>query len=258
MCDGLTAPPGHGGLVVLKFGSSVLRDGRGFRSAAAEVRRSLDEGQRVVVVVSAVWGATDALLSQAAALSPRPPEGLLTRLLATGEAASVALMAMALAEAGVEAHALDSEALGLRTEGPLLEAEPRTVALDALREALSRGEAVVVPGFVGVSESGEPSLLGRGGSDLTALFLARSLGADACTLVKDVDGVHSTDPRRTAGATRLERASWQEVMAVGGGVVQPRALAWARDRCLSFRVAAPGGSGTVVGPPWSLHAEVAP
>jgi homoserine dehydrogenase len=101
---------------------------------------------------------------------------------------------------------------------------------------------------VGVHDSGEPSLLGRGGSDLTALFLADRLGAVECRLLKDVDGIHTDDPRRSSSAERIERTTWRGALAIGGGVVQDKALQFAWVRGISFRVASLGGSGTVVGP----------
>ena len=237
----------HGQVVVLKFGSSILDGPAGFRDAAAEVVEAVERGRRVVTVVSAVEGTTDALLSSVASLSRRPPDGLVSRLLATGESASVALFAIALAEAGVAACPLSAEALGLRTTGPTLDAEPHEVGAGALRKALERYLVVVVPGFVGVDAAGDLSLLGRGGSDLTALFVAHSLGAEECRLLKDVDGIHDRDPGRFSSTRRLERATWEQALQIGGDVVQDKALRWASSRGLVFRVASVGGTGTIVG-----------
>lgn len=235
-------------VVVFKFGSSIFDGPGGFRDAAGEVLRAVEEGHRVVAVVSAVSGTTDALMSSAASLSFRPPDALVSRLLATGETASVALFCIALAEVGLSACPMDAEALGLRTSGPMLDAEPREVEVGTLLSALSRCPVVVAPGFVGVDASGELSLLGRGGSDLTALFLAHRLGAGECRLLKDVDGIHTDDPRRSSSTERIERTTWCRALAIGGGVVQEKALHFARTRGISFRVASLGGLGTLVGP----------
>ncbi|HEM46077.1 MAG TPA: hypothetical protein ENO23_03430, partial [Alphaproteobacteria bacterium] len=116
-----------------------------------------------------------------------------------------------------------------------------------VREALERHEITVVPGFVGRCADGRPTLLGRGGSDFTALFLGHRLGAVEIRLVKDVDGVFDGDPARRPGATARRAATWEEVERAGGGVVQPKALRWAAARRLGFRVAALGGTGTWVG-----------
>jgi len=240
-------------IVVFKFGSSILSGPGGFRDAAQEVLRAVEQGQRVVAVVSAMSGTTDALLSVAGSLCFRPPDALVSRLLATGETASVALFGIALAEAGLEACPLDAESLGLRTSGPMLDAEPRDVSVAALLTALDGCPVVVVPGFVGVDDSGDLSLLGRGGSDLTALFLANRLGAAECRLLKDVDGIHTADPRGSSSTERLERTTWCRALAIGGGVVQDKALRFARSGGISFRVASLGGLGTLVGPEPALN-----
>lgn len=233
---------------VLKFGSSVLEGAEGYRAAAAEVLRELSQGRRVVAVVSAPPGATDALLRSAGALTPEAPGGLVSRLLATGEAASVALLGIALAARGVSARVLDAEGLALRTSGPTLDADPREIDAARIHGILDLHPVLVVPGFVGVSDDGELSLLGRGGSDLTALFLAHRLGAVECRLVKDVDGVHASDPRADPKAPVFRRASWEVVIEVGGELVQEKAVRFALERGMPFRVAAFGGEGTWVGP----------
>ena len=238
---------------VLKFGSSLLADASGFRIAADEVARDVCAGRRVLAVVSAMRGTTDRLIEAAAALGERPGDALLSSLLRTGEDASVVLLTIALTGAGLSAYGIGAEALALRTRGPLRDAEPFDVDATRLAEALGVHQVVVVPGFVGRDESGAPSLLGRGGSDLTALFLASRLGAEEVRLVKDVDGVHPADPRTAPHVTQaLASATWSDVTRVGNGVVQEKALRFAEAHGLVFRVAAPGGRGTVVGP------EVAP
>ena len=236
-------------VAVLKFGSSLLDGAHGFRTAAAEVDRWVRHGYRVVAVCSARDGVTDELLRAAAALGHGAPDGLLARLLGTGESASVALLALALASCGVSAHVMDVASLGLRTRGRLLDADPVDVDVEGLRARLRISQAVVVPGFLGIDESGEPSLLGRGGSDLTALFLAHRLGASECRLLKDVDGLFSADPKMDPGARVFPRATWQQVVEQGGGVVQPKAVAFAETQRRPFVIAAPGGQGTWVGVP---------
>jgi homoserine dehydrogenase len=152
-----------------------------------------------------------------------------------------------LAARGIDARALDAAGLALRTRGPALDADPVDVDVAGLRAALGGSAVLVVPGFVGVDGDGEPSLLGRGGSDLTALFLADRLDAVECRLLKDVDGVHARDPRLDPEAPVFRRASWDVVLAVGGSLVQGKAVRFARERGRAFRVAAFGGEGTWVG-----------
>jgi homoserine dehydrogenase len=233
---------------VLKFGSSLFSDAPGYRVAAGEVARAVDAGYRVLAVVSAMRGATDRLMRSATQLSNRPAYGLLSNLLKTGEEASVALLAIALTTAGLHAHGIGTEELALRTSGPLDDADPIGVDRDRLATLLAAHQVLVVPGFVGTDVGGSPSLLGRGGSDLTALFLAERLGAAEVRLVKDVDGVHPRDPRLSGRPSApLATASWSEVGRIGNGLVQAKALRFAERHALTFRVAAPGGRGTLVG-----------
>ena len=251
MCTVLTAggAVALGRVAVLKFGSSLLADAAGFDAAASEIVRERAAGHRVRVVVSAMRGTTDRLLAEAKRLSAAPAGALVSMLLKTGEDASVALLAIALTSLGVNTHALPSGALGLTTRGPIDDAEPIGVDLTRLVGSLRTHDVVVVPGFAGEDANGTPSLLGRGGSDLTALYLAAELGAEEVRLVKDVDGVHPWDPHDPARPSRpLESASWSEVELMGNGVVQPKALRFAERLGIRFRVAAPGGRGTWVGP----------
>lgn len=235
-------------LVVLKFGSSLLSGADGFATAAGVAAARAEEGRRVLVVCSARRGVTDALLAAAREVAPAPAPWLLAELLATGEQASVALLALALRARGVEAAALDARALGLRTRGRPLDACPTSVDAGALGRAFTGARVVVVPGFVGVDVQGRSTVLGRGGSDLTALFLGHRLGSRECLLVKDVDGLFPEDPRIAPAGRAFERASWDDVRAFGAGVVQEKALRYARRHRYPFRIVAPYGTGTQVGP----------
>jgi len=250
MPDGLIPAASGAGrvpIVVLKFGSSLLRSPQGFATAAEEVVREADQGRRVVCVCSARHGATEELLKDAHALGGDPPAHLVSRLLATGEAASVALLALAVTARGLSVLALDAADLGIRTQGPLLDADPYQLDTERLVSLLAFRPALVVPGFVGRHDTGETSLLGRGGSDLTALFLAHRLGAMECRLVKDVDGLHPQDPNLVPGGHPLREASWETAQALAGRLIQPKALRFAQEWNQPFRVAAPGGTGTRIG-----------
>jgi homoserine dehydrogenase len=239
--------PGGQEVVVLKFGSSVLAAPDGFRTAAQEVADEVGRGHRVVAVVSAPAGVTDALLRAASAISDAPPAAQLGHLLGTGESVSVALLGIALSALGLDVHLLSPAALGLRTVGPTLDADPVDLDAERLRASLGSRPVVVAPGFVGIGPDGEASLLGRGGSDLTALFLAHRLGARECRLLKDVDGLYPRDPRTAPEARPYERADWARVLEVGGELVQEKAVRFARAAGLGFRIAAPRGRGTWVG-----------
>src|SRR5215207_4214531 len=227
---------------VLKFGSSVLRAEEDLPLAVHEIYREWRRGAQVLAVVSAFGDTTDGLVARAECLCPEPEPAALAALLATGEATSAALLGLALARAGVPAKVLDPAQAGLHTAGGRLDAELVSADAGRLREELRRG-VVVLPGFVGRDAEGGATLLGRGGSDLTALFLAERLGG-RCVLVKDVDGLYTADPARPAPARprRFGRVSWGTAAAVGGKVVQPKAVRFAESRGLSFEITSPGAA----------------
>ncbi|HSL82404.1 MAG TPA: homoserine dehydrogenase, partial [Thermoanaerobaculia bacterium] len=178
---------------VLKLGGSILEGPETLAKASLEVYREVRAGRRVVAVVSAFRGRTDALAALAHHLAPGAPGRSHRALLATGEAEATAALALQLDGDGVPAECVEGHRLGLRTRGDAADGEPVGCRLDVVRAALERAPVVVVPGFVGVDEQQGTTLLGRGGSDLTAVFLARELRA-RCRLVKDVDGWFEDDP----------------------------------------------------------------
>jgi len=234
-------------LEVLKFGSSVLSSEARFSVAVSEIYRRVREGRRVVVVVSALGDTTDRLLESANRINDRAPEEVLAALLTTGESTSAALLVLALDRAGIPAKLLDPCRVGPFVKGPPLDAEPE--GLDSLRilRSLERNPVAVLPGFFGRDARGRRALLGRGGSDLSALFVAQRLEATRCILFKDVPGIYEWDPA-TAGAPprRFITLSWEDAERLGGQVVQPKALAFAsrhRHR-LPFEVSVPGASVT--------------
>lgn len=221
---------------VLKFGSSVLASPEHLADAVHEITRWWREGKRVVAVVSAIGSTTDRLLAEAERLSARPDEEATAELLATGEAESVALLKLALAKAGVPASALDAARLGVRTTGPLLDADPVALDADALRAHLRQRPVLVVPGFVGRHDDGRLSLLGRGGSDLTALFLAARLGGE-CRLLKDVPGLYEWDPAGQGPAPRrFASIRFADAIELDGAILQKKAVAFAQARGLRFWV----------------------
>ena len=235
------------GLRVLKFGSSVLERPEDYRCVAAEVSAEVEKGHKVVAVVSAMGRTTDALLEAVRVVTQTPPHSLLVSLLATGEEASVALLSIALAAKEVRAAEFTTAELPIYTRGPLEDAEPIGVDTEKIMGALESADAVVMPGFLGMDQTGVPSLLGRGGSDLTALFLGHVLGAEV-RLVKDFDGIYPQDPRLVPDAVPFRFLSWEGVNRIGGDVVQVKAVDFAERHQLGFRVTALGGEGTWVGP----------
>jgi homoserine dehydrogenase len=231
---------------VLKFGSSVLRSEADLPAAVQEIYREWRRGAAVVAVVSAFGTTTDDLLKRAEQLGLPPSPGAVAALLATGEAAASALLTLALQRSGLPATLLDAHTARLATRGDLLDAELVSASSDRIRRAL-RDSIVVIPGFVGRDSSGHTAVLGRGGSDLTAVFLARELGG-SCRLIKDVDGLYTADPSHS-GARRFATASWETALRVGNGVVQPKAIRLAQNAGIALEItSASPFAGTLIGP----------
>jgi homoserine dehydrogenase len=230
-------------LVVLKIGGSVLRSPEDAARVASEAYRFHRQGARVMAVVSAIAGQTDLLLAEAKSAGAADENRFTPHLVALGEARAAALAAMACERVGLCATVLSPEAMKLRADGPRESAELKSVDAQALLSALDHNDVVVVPGYVAVDAVGQPVLLGRGGTDFTALFLAAEIHADTVRLVKDVPGVFDRDPALHGAAARLyEQLSWADARAVSGKLIQPKALAFAHQRALPFEVAGVGAT----------------
>lgn len=242
-------------LTVLKFGSSVLPSEDRLGVAVREIAYWRGKGHRVIAVVSALGDTTDRLLEQAGAYRggnecQETAEAAVAALLATGELTTVALLALALGHAGLPAAVVDSASLCLATQGPILDSKAVSLGREPLLKGLARRGVVVVPGFLGRDDSvgwAQTSLLGRGGSDLTALFIAGELRAEQCILVKDVDGLYDSDPAANPDARRYGTINYADVLALDEGIVQHKAVKYARDTGVRFTVAASGRfDGTLV------------
>lgn len=238
---------------MLKFGGSVLRGEPDLLRGVAEIRRWLAGGRRVVAVVSAFEGTTDSLLARAKAVDPEYTTGehpdAVAMLLATGELTTASLLTIGLKRGGANAALLGPHTLQLRTRGRGADADPASIDAAALRLALEECPVAVVPGFVGVGVAGQFTLLGRGGSDLTALYIAAELGA-RCRLIKDVAGLYERDPALPEPTPRRYLAlSWADALALDGGIVQHKAVRLAQERELSFEVGSFGRDDvSTVGP----------
>jgi homoserine dehydrogenase len=236
-------------IVVLKFGSSVLQSESDLPTAVHEIYRWWRQGFSVVAVISAFGNTTDELTRHAHAVCEQPNDELIALLLATGEATSSALLGLALNRSGIPVTVFDAEQACLYTDGPTLDSNLTSLNVAPVFDALRDG-VVVLPGFVGKDRSGKTTLLGRGGSDLTALFLAQRLNGE-CRLIKDVDGLYTCDPNGThaAPASRFRRVSYATAGRVGGAVVQLKALDFAERHRLRFIVSSAGSDRvTEVGP----------
>jgi homoserine dehydrogenase len=230
-------------LCVLKFGSSVLRVENDFPEAALEIYRHVRDGEKVVAVVSALAGQTDALLNQADRVGGNPPPALVARLARVGELHSAALLALALSRVGVRACTMDPHEMSLMAQGEPLDSDLQSLNPHAVLAKLSDHEVVVVPGFTaGHSEHGVVTL-GRGGTDLSAVFFAARLNAHRVRLIKDVDGVYAEDPAKSPLAERYSQMSYAEASQASAGLIQPKAIHAAEAEDVLIEVAALGQSG---------------
>lgn len=244
-------------VTVQKYGGTSLSRVDAIDRCAGRAAAAARRGERVVVVVSAMGGETDALVDLAASVDPEADRRHVDLLLATGEQRSVALMAMAIERRGIPAAALVGPAIGIRTDRCHANARIEGIDLCAVRTRLDEGRIVVVAGFQGVSDEGCITTLGRGGSDTTAVALAAALDVGvaghggACEICTDVDGVFTADPRVVPRARMIERIAYEEMVelaSLGAGVLHPRAgmLAWRHGVPLHVRHSAHPRRGTMV------------
>lgn len=231
----------------------MLRDEADVALGVQEIERWCAGGGRVVAVVSAFEGTTDALLASARRFDAAADDPAAAMLLATGELTTASLLGLAVRQGGRgrgrACRVLNPHSAGLRTRGGGADADPASIDVAAFGRAIDECGVVVVPGFVGVDAHGHFALLGRGGSDLTALFAAAELGAARCRLIKDVDGVYDADPNAPgSNARRYRELWWDDALRLDGGIVQHKAVRFARSRGLAFEVGSFGREGvTVVG-----------
>lgn len=239
------------GLVVQKYGGTSVGDTERIRAVAERVRRTRQQGQQVVVVVSAMAGETDRLLGLARAVAGSPAAREVDMLLATGEMVAIALVAMTLQELGCPAESFTGPQGGILTDNTHTRARIKHITTARLRRALAAGIVPVVAGFQGISEADDLTTLGRGGSDLTAVALAAALQAELCEIYTDVDGVYSADPNIVPQARRLERISYDEMLEMarlGAKVLQARSVEFAKkyDVPVVVKSSFSEGSGTLV------------
>ena len=199
-------------LLVQKFGGTSVADPDRIREVADHVVRCRKRGDRVVLVVSAMGKETDELLRLAKELSSDQPGREMDMLITAGERKAVALVAMALVEAGVPSESYTGSQAGFITDTNHTNAKIVEVRADRIRAAVDAGVVPVVAGAQGVSTDSDVTFLGRGGSDTTAVALARALDADACELYTDVPGVFTTDPRICAQAKKMHRVTFDELL----------------------------------------------
>jgi len=226
-------------LIVQKYGGTSVQTPERIRNVARRLIETQQSGCRVVAVISAMAGVTDNLIKLARETSPQPAERELDVLLATGEQAAIALTAMAVNALGGKAISLTGAEAGILTDRAHTRAKIANISPRQIQALLADDYIVVVAGFQGQNPDGETTTLGRGGSDLTAIALAGALGADACQIFTDVDGVFTCDPRVLTDAQKLDEVAYDELLEMAGAgskVMQSRAVEFAKKFGVEFEV----------------------
>jgi len=214
-------------LIVQKYGGSSVADAEKIKNVARRVAKAKDEGNQVVVVVSAMGDTTDDLVKLAYQISEQPTDREFDVLLSTGEIVSSTLLAMALGSLGHRAISLSGAQAGIHTDSSYSQARILRVDTKRVIGELKKGNIVIVAGFQGVSGRRDVTTLGRGGSDTTAVALAASLGAEVCQIYTDVEGVYTADPRLVPEAEKLKEVSYEEMLELatyGARVMHNRAV----------------------------------
>jgi aspartate kinase len=217
----------HKGLIVQKFGGSSVANVERILNVAKRVAAYRKKGYDLVVVVSALGDTTDELIALAAKINAEPSEREMDMLLSTGEQISVALLAMAIHKLGLEAISFTGSQVGIITDTSHTRARIIKINANRIKEALGQGKIVIVAGFQGVNLNQDITTLGRGGSDLTAVALAKELAADECEIYTDVEGVYTTDPRIEPKARKISQITYDEMLemaSLGAQVMQARSI----------------------------------
>ena len=239
------------GLVVQKYGGTSVGDIERIRNVASRVLRTRNQGNQVVVVVSAMSGETDKLLRLAQQVTPSPDERELDVLVSTGEQVTIALLAIALRAMGADAKSYLGFQIKIATDSAFGKARITGIESEKIFNDLNQGRIVVVAGFQGADESDNITTLGRGGSDTTGVAIAAALKADLCEIYTDVDGVYTTDPNICSQARKLSRISYDEMLemaSLGAKVLQIRSVEFAKkyDVPIHVRSSFNDNPGTIV------------
>jgi aspartate kinase len=227
-------------LIVQKYGGSSVATAERIKAVAKRIAQIHDEGDQVVVVVSAMGDATDDLIKLASQIAEQPNAREMDVLLSTGELVTSALMAMALRDMGYPAISLSGAQAGIKTDSTFRKARIAKIETKRVQKELEKDQIVIVAGFQGITDDMEITTLGRGGSDTSAVALAAALRAKICERLTDTDGIYSADPRVVPEAKRLEEIGYEEMLELatyGNKVMQPRAIELAELYNIPIRVA---------------------
>lgn len=227
------------GLIVQKFGGTSVKDRNRIFNVARIVANTRNQGNDVVVVVSAQGDTTDDLIAKAGEITHDPSQREMDMLLSTGEQISIALLTMALQEIGVSAISLTGWQAGFTTDRAYTRARIKRIDTERLESELARNRVVVVAGFQGLNRSDDITTLGRGGSDTSAVALAAALHADRCQIFTDVEGVYTADPRKVPSAKKLEEITFDEMLelaSLGAQVLNNRSVELAKKYGVELEV----------------------
>jgi aspartate kinase len=225
--------------IVQKFGGTSVADIDRIRNAAQRVKREVDAGNQVVVVVSAMAGTTNQLVAWTRAISPVHDTREYDTVVASGEQVTAGLMALALQDMGVEARSWLGWQIPLRTDGVHGKARIESIETKEIERRLGEGQVAVVAGFQGIGPRERITTLGRGGSDTSAVAMAAVLKAERCDIFTDVDGVYTTDPRIVAKARKLARITYEEMLEMasqGAKVLETRSVEMAMNHRVRVQV----------------------
>ncbi|MBM6969420.1 aspartate kinase [Pseudoramibacter alactolyticus] len=214
-------------LIVQKYGGTSVGSVERIKKVAQRIVHGVDNGKKMIVVVSAMGKRTDELVSMAQAINESPPSRELDVLMATGEQESIALLAMAIQAIGYTVISLTGAQCGIRTSDVHRKARIEGIDTERLERELRAHQVVIVAGFQGIDENDEVTTLGRGGSDTSAVALAAAMRAERCEIYTDVDGVYNADPRVVPGARKIDQISYAEVLEMadlGAGVLHTRSV----------------------------------
>ena len=226
-------------IVVQKFGGTSVADIEKIKNVADVILKEKNNGNDVVVVVSAMGHTTDHLVKMAHELTPNPSEREMDMLMSTGECVSIALLTMAVQAKGYKAISYNASQVGIYTEHVHTKARIIDIKTDKLEKKLKEGNIIIVAGFQGITEDGEITTLGRGGSDTSAVAIASALDAKRCDIYTDVEGVYTTDPRVVPNASKLDTVSYEEMLELahaGANVLHPRSVETAKQHSIPLRV----------------------
>ena len=238
-------------LIVQKYGGTSVGSFERIEAVADNIANTYNKDKRVVVVLSAMAGETDKLIQLAKSIQSEPDPREYDALISTGEQISVALMAMALKKRGIKSKSYTAYQLGIKTNDRHRQARILEVNVDRLKDDLTQGSIPVITGFQGMTDDGDITTLGRGGSDTTGVALAVALDASQCEIYTDVEGVFTTDPRICSKAKLIEKISFEEMLelsSTGAKVLQLRSVEYASKNNMPIRVLSSfkDGNGTLV------------